>query len=59
MSSMVRRTLKWLSASLYTPGTTPWPAMSVGIGYWLPPLLLSSSSKVKMSKLLWVFAHWM
>src|SRR3954451_16020970 len=55
MSSMVRSTLKWLILSLYEPGTTMGPTKSVGIWFdWLE----SSSSKVRMSRLLCVWAHW-
>src|SRR4051795_170042 len=55
MSSMVRSTLKWSILSLYEPGTTTGPTKSVGIWFdWLE----SSSSKVRMSRLLCVWAHW-
>src|SRR5437588_10840727 len=55
MSSRVRSTLKWLIVSPYEPGTTMGPAKSVVIRFdWLE----SSSSKVRMNRLLCVWAHW-
>ncbi len=50
-SSTVRRTLKWLMVSANCPCFTIGPTKMVAI---LLPLALSSSSKVMISRLLWV-----
>lgn len=55
-SSRVRRTLKWLMVSLNWPCFTIGPIKMVGI--WLLAEL-SSSSQVRMKRLLWAWANWM